>query len=217
MANNAVLCIDNLTGAEVSFNGLSIGVGSVVSAWNDLSDPENTLRSCLTLTGNTDEPSGSVTAVTQYNSCYECFINNYTTVDLALCGGGISFAVALSNFGYVPTENESFFLEITSSRDGTFVGCFEVSSVAQNSKSDFESIDLGVVKFLATASFPDCDTCASGFTSGVEYKSCNVCWDGTGYTPTVVIVPHPTYTNQFGQTVTQLNAVAIGGFNGLNN
>lgn len=29
--------------------------------------------------------------------------------------------------------------------------------------------------------------------------------------------PHPTYTNEFGKAVVQLNMVALGGPNGLNN
>jgi hypothetical protein len=214
MANNGVLCIDNITEVDVNFNGLNIGVGSVVSAWND-TDPQAARRSCITLTGDTDEPLGSVTAITQYNSCYECLIDNYTTVSLELCSG-TTYIVDLSNFGGVPTENDVFFLELTTTGE-TIIGCFTVTGVEQNTKEEYELLDLSVSKYLSSAPFPDCETCKNGFSAGTESTACNICWDGTGYTATVVSVPHPSYTNQFGQTVVQLDAIQLGGMNGLNN
>lgn len=54
-------------------------------------------------------------------------------------------------------------------------------------------------------------------SAGTETEICNVCWDGTGYTTTIVIPPHPQWTNEQGRTVIQLNAVTLGGQNGLNN
>jgi hypothetical protein len=217
MASNGVLCLDNITEVDVNFNGLNIGAGSIVSAWDDLSDPEGAIRTCITLTGNTSDPSGRSSAVTEYNSCFNCFLDNYTIVDVTICGGIISYSIPLSNFTFIPTENQAFFLEINTESDGIVIGCFEVVGVSQISKSDFEGLTTLDVKFLSTLPFPDCETCASGFTSGNESIVCNVCWDGTGYTTTTVTAPHPQWTNQFGQTVSLLDAIQLGGMNGLNN
>lgn len=49
-----------------------------------------------------------------------------------------------------------------------------------------------------------CYTCLSDLNNGNAYY----------YTNTV---PHPTYTNEYGQAVVQLDMVALGGPNGLNN
>lgn len=50
-----------------------------------------------------------------------------------------------------------------------------------------------------------------------NYTSCDACSGGTA-TPVVKTVPHPVYgSNNLNDTVVQLTAVAIGGFNGLNN
>ena len=49
-----------------------------------------------------------------------------------------------------------------------------------------------------------CYTCFSDVNNGNAYY----------YTNTV---PHPTYTNEFGKAVVQLDMVALGGPNGLNN
>jgi hypothetical protein len=54
-------------------------------------------------------------------------------------------------------------------------------------------------------------------SAGTEATICSVCWDGTGYTATIIHPPHPTWTNGSGQAVVQLNAITLGGPNGLNN
>lgn len=58
-----------------------------------------------------------------------------------------------------------------------------------------------------------------GLISGGTYYLCDYCTnDGNTFTGvTVTNTPHPTYSNLTGGTAVQLNAVAIGGFNGLNN
>lgn len=57
-----------------------------------------------------------------------------------------------------------------------------------------------------------------GLISGGTYYLCDYCTnDGNTFTGvTVTNTPHPTYTNLTGGTAVQLNAVTIGGFNGLN-
>jgi hypothetical protein len=59
-----------------------------------------------------------------------------------------------------------------------------------------------------------------GLISGGTYFLCDVCTnDGNTYSGvTVTNTPHPTYTNNLtGNNAVQLNAVTVGGFNGLNN
>lgn len=53
------------------------------------------------------------------------------------------------------------------------------------------------------------------------YTDCVVCIpvnSGDSYAYTTVEPPHPTYLSQTGDTqIVQIQAVALGGFNGLNN
>lgn len=51
-------------------------------------------------------------------------------------------------------------------------------------------------------------------SANTENTICVVLCDGTIGS---VSPPHPTYTNEFGKAVEQLNMVALGGPNGLNN
>jgi hypothetical protein len=50
-------------------------------------------------------------------------------------------------------------------------------------------------------------------SAGTEYFICEIC-DGVA---TEVTLPHPIYTNETGRDVILLDAVTLGGLNGLNN
>ena len=62
--------------------------------------------------------------------------------------------------------------------------------------------------------FDDCTECNAPLSAGTEYNVCVL--DCSGNTISI-IPPHPTYTNGLGKAVVQLNAIALGGINGLNN
>jgi hypothetical protein len=63
-----------------------------------------------------------------------------------------------------------------------------------------------------------CNECLNGFSAGTESTICVVCCPcTTGETITSVSAPHPTWTNGQGQAIVQLNAITLGGPNGLNN
>jgi len=62
--------------------------------------------------------------------------------------------------------------------------------------------------------FDDCDECLSPFsasTGGINGEVCVICNDEL----TTITPPKPTYTNEFGKSVEQINSIVIGG-NGLN-
>jgi hypothetical protein len=55
-------------------------------------------------------------------------------------------------------------------------------------------------------------------SAGTESTICVICYDVlSGETATSVSPPHPVWTDSRGIAVTQLNAIALGGMNGLNN
>lgn len=57
----------------------------------------------------------------------------------------------------------------------------------------------------------------SSLSSNTESTICVICCPcTTGETITIVSPPHPEWTNTQGQAVVQLNAVTLGGPNGLN-
>ena len=54
----------------------------------------------------------------------------------------------------------------------------------------------------------------SPLSAGTEVLMCIQSCDGQTYE--FITVPHPTYTNEFGKAVIQLDAIELGGMNGLN-
>jgi hypothetical protein len=69
--------------------------------------------------------------------------------------------------------------------------------------------------YSAVAQYEGCGDCLSAttlyFTANTIYNECVIC-EGTS---TTVSVPHPTWTDKYGNVVVQGNAVLLGG-NGLN-
>ena len=74
----------------------------------------------------------------------------------------------------------------------------------------------GVTNYLfVSGPFSDCENCENPppLSAGTETTVCVL--DCSGNTITI-IPPHPTYLNEFGKSVVQLDAIELGGFNGLN-
>ena len=62
--------------------------------------------------------------------------------------------------------------------------------------------------------FGDVEEALAPLSAGTETKICIVSCDLTG--TTLIDVPHPTYLNEYGKAIVQLNYVELGGMNGLN-
>lgn len=79
----------------------------------------------------------------------------------------------------------------------------------------------GPASFTASTNYDTCYDCLTAITptlsAGTNYEECLVCYELTGNTVTSVSVPHPTWTDNQGNPVIQLDAVQLGGMNGLNN
>lgn len=61
--------------------------------------------------------------------------------------------------------------------------------------------------------FDNCSECNAPLSAGTKYNVCII--DCSGDTITI-IPPHPTWTNEYGKAVVLLDAVVLGGINGLN-
>lgn len=70
--------------------------------------------------------------------------------------------------------------------------------------------------YIAYGPYTSCTQCITPVESaGVESEICVSC-DG-GVTISASTAPHSVYTNPFNRAISQINTVALGGFNGLNN
>jgi len=67
--------------------------------------------------------------------------------------------------------------------------------------------------YVVVLPYDTCEDCTPQSVNN-EYTLCVKDCDGN---LVELILPHPVWTNNYGTAVTQLNAVALGGVNGLNN
>jgi hypothetical protein len=225
MPANAIFCVD-LSEDNIDFSGQSISIGSYITATNVVPpDPANDIFSCFEIIAS-DNPGSSYTATTSvYSSCYDCLVSNYTVVNFDSCDGLLGFnpVIAISEFGFVPSRDEVFYIEINNvggAIEGTYTTCLRVSSVEQLNQTDYlrEEANFFTINQIIFSNYTTCDECLYGFSAGTESTICVVCCPcTTGETITSVSPPHPSWTNQQGQTVIQLNAITLGGPNGLNN
>jgi hypothetical protein len=63
--------------------------------------------------------------------------------------------------------------------------------------------------------FPNVEEALAPLSAGTETKICVVSNCDSTMT-TLLDVPHPTYLNEYGKAIVQLNYVELGGMNGLN-
>ena len=69
---------------------------------------------------------------------------------------------------------------------------------------------------IAYGPYTSCTQCITPINSaGVEAVICDSCDDGI--TVSAKTAPHAVYTNAFNRAISQINTVALGGFNGINN
>jgi hypothetical protein len=216
---NALFCQDN-SAENINFSGQPILVGSFITAYDGTPAPDN-INYCFEITDVS--ASGTYTATTNtFSSCYDCLANNYTIVDADFCDGSGSLKIDISEFGFIPVGEQVFYLQLTLGRD-TIFACIGVGSIGQVSEDNYNSLlsDLYTIDQIIHSNFSlenGCNECLFGFSAGTESTVCVVCCPcTTGETISSVSAPHPTWTNGQGQAVIQLNAITLGGPNGLNN
>jgi hypothetical protein len=107
--------------------------------------------------------------------------------------------------------------------EGTYSGCFYITEIRQYSTNEYNTLieDFFTIDEILFSNYSlenGCNECLNGFSAGTESTICVVCCPcTTGETITSVVPPHPTWTNGQGQAIVQLNAITLGGPNGLNN
>jgi hypothetical protein len=224
---NSKYCVDG-NSESINFNGNSYSVGTFLTATE--SPPAiDIINYCFEITDSADEPTGTFTATTNtFNSCYDCLVNNFTIVSLVACDDeSITLVFPISAFGYIPIIDQVIYAEIEFNDRGdftTYTKCFKVIEVIQVSENgyvtDYEPnfSNLNQIIFNNFSIENGCNECLFGFSAGTESTICVVCCPcTTGETISSVSAPHPTWTNGQGQAVIQLNAITLGGPNGLNN
>jgi hypothetical protein len=122
----------------------------------------------------------------------------------------------MSNALYSATSCSDSTLVSFVSNTGLFTGktyqdgnlnCFTISYSASSSND--------ITKQFIYGPYDSCSGCTAPLSAGTTLQICVVSnCDST--TTALLDVPHPTWTNEYGKAVVELNMVALGGMNGLN-
>ena len=194
-----------LTNDEYIFTGVSYTVGQTIRfVFNEQSY-------CGTVGEVTSSPP-SADFGQLYDDCCECLSGITESLNFKFIRCGTSEEISIDSLNFcdeygVPTTGLTY--EIQFGSETPFCATFEGLS------------PTGVTNyFYVSGPFLDCELCETEIptiSAGTyDYTVCVICDDGSTETAVTVEVPHPSYTNGYGQTVIQTQMVTLGGFNGLN-
>ena len=143
------------------------------------------------------------TTEVKYTDCQPCLSNTFIGLPLVKCGDNTSnyYSISLTNLFDI-YENSGIF------SDGSYNCYFAIEGCALPNYPIFTPFEF----------FGSCFECNQPLSAGTESTICVICCPcTTGQTVTAVSPPHPSWTNAQGKTVILLDAIALGGMNGLNN
>ena len=198
---SGVSCIGQ-AGVVVLSSTTEYNIGDVVRAVPQIN--------CYTITALANSgDTVDYTIMTGYDNCLSCY--------QSIPGGEFIFTNCspqsptnlffdVNDFTFVPQDGEIYYLETTSGTSSCFY--FNGFAGGGTPNDSFASI---------IGPYDECNVCA-GYniptSANTAYTLCTRNCDGD---PIELEFPHPVWTNNNGNAVTQLNAVQLGGPNGLNN
>jgi hypothetical protein len=175
MASNAQLCYETESNAQLNYNGLPISIGDIVYA-----NTSDFLKfGCFEIT-DSDVTGSTLNAQTIYTDCYDCLNNNFGTVTFNSCDSEIEdVEVPISELGYVPTVNESFYgtVDVVDKIISRITTCWKVRSIQQYPNEDeYNEITLSSIVGATTSYGPLRDACNDCFLANAttyEVLRCN--------------------------------------------
>ena len=200
-----VLLRNCITGELVSAPRKNAAIGDIWSATGSTTDCYEVVSYTLT------EPTYGLDS--SYDDCLECFQDQFTSVIFDTCkddNNYVTLTATTSSLTFLPSTGSTYYLSF-SGADDQYVGCFNYVEFS-NAANQYQITNVG----NEYTSCYNCSVVNIPTSANTPYYECRICCPcGTGSTANSVSVPHPVYSNQFGQDVTQLNAVQLGGENGL--
>jgi hypothetical protein len=193
-------CIDSISVAVLS-STTEYNIGDVVGATGPFG--------CFTITSlanSGDTVDFNIVTGSGYTDCISCIQSTDGVFIFSECSNSAStVSIDVNEFNTIPSFLQSYYLELTGS-----TGCFVFEDWSPGDEpTDSISFILGP--------YEECNVC-EGYniptSANTAYTLCTLDCDGN---PIELQFPHPVWTDGYGNAVTQLNAVQLGGPNGLNN
>ena len=190
------------TGEETVAPRKNANIGDFFSA------TASTNTDCYEVLSYTSESSRSGLD-TEYTDCLDCYKSEFTGIVFSSCtdnNDSVILTASTASLTFVPDPSSTYYLTF-SGASLQYVGCFTFVRFTNASNQ---------YKITSNEEYTSCYNCRVvniPTSANTPYYECRIC-DGVAIT---INPPHPVYSNQYGQDVTQLNAVQLGGTYGLNN
>jgi hypothetical protein len=173
MADNAQLCYDTRRTNDINYNGLILSTGDIVYAIS----PDFKTFGCFEIT-DLDATGSTVYAQATYDDCYDCLNNNYGTVTFDSCDGTITgVEVPISQLGYLPTVNDSFYGTVDVNNRGIqrVTTCWQVTSIKQygNEAAYNRRVLSSIVGETTSYTERGCQDCFLANATTYEVLRCN--------------------------------------------
>jgi hypothetical protein len=189
-------------------NPVDVAVLSSITVYN-IGDVVGAIRpfGCFTITSLANSgDTVDFSILTGYPDCISCIQEGGGVFIFSECSDPESTVfIDVNEFNTVPSFLQSYYLELKES-----TGCFVFQDWnPEGDPQDQISIILGP--------YEECNVCEVYNIPTSANTAYTLCTTGCDGKPVELEFPHPVYTNNYGNAVTQLNAVQLGGPNGLNN
>lgn len=177
------------------------------------------VRTCFTLLSEYTDPYSTLTQLnyltatsTEFTDCQTCYDSTNFSVVIAECGTDNYQLVTIPGTSFTQIANFLITNMLTTFVMKDFVGrCYTPISTCY-----YGGTDLPI--FTPYSLHDTCESCNIPFSAGTSTGFCFICCPNTtGETITNVFGPNPTWTNAQGYAIQLLDAVQLGGTNGLNN
>lgn len=205
MANYIILGCDGITNLVVDDGPYLLTPGNTYY----INFTAETFPGCFTIIEETQDPAeDGVSNATEYNNCLSCLQQNSFSFFAEDC-------LLPEQSGFIDANSFSewpvgkYYKLCQEDELGTLIClCLYIKEVRS---------EPGVILSL-TGPFTECGCIDSPRSANTESNLCiEICDEVSGTTVVSVSPPHPVWTDGYGTSVTQLNAITLGGENGLNN
>jgi hypothetical protein len=169
---NATDCLSG-KGRSINFSGNSVSSGDTWYVTGNKGD-----IACVEITSGTDEPTSTISAQTEYVTCYDCYSNNYGIYNFVSCDGNTRLIFDISAFDSTFfsafDSNEIYF--INSLLNGNpIIGCFGrgvIKLLTEEEYNKLQNLNLISDTVIGVTSFTSCEECLTNSPLIYVVKRC---------------------------------------------
>lgn len=178
MASNSIVCNPiSVNYTNINFSGQTVSTGQTWLVVDDITNPEKSNNQCVEILFLSDDPSTSLSALTQYSNCYDCLTGNSAVVTFDNCFNRTQIILNISEFSeleYNSFNSSSVFYFKYLLNGSLSEGCFLINRISVLSINDYNRLvnSNQIAVLTEKYSVSDCQTCLSTYGLMYEVENC---------------------------------------------